>query len=201
MEDQSSDPQGNAGTIEPNRDERAQMLIRSVIEFIGEDPKREGLRDTPRRVIKSFSEIYGGYAMDPKKILATTFEKNGYDQMVVLKNIELYSTCEHHMIPFFGRASVGYVPGAKVVGLSKLARLVDCFSRRLQIQENLTQQIADSMNDILQPKGVMVVISAKHLCMCARGVEKQHSEMVTSAIKGCFSETGPRAEFMNLIKE
>lgn len=156
--------------------------------------------DTPERVIKSYAELFAGYRLTPEEALGTTFEANGYDQMVICKEIELYSTCSHHMIPFFGKAHIGYVPGKKVVGLSKLARLVEVFARRLQLQERLTQEIADSFFRILEPKGVMVVISAKHLCMCARGIEKQHSEMVTSAIKGVFEQSAVRAEFMELIR-
>ncbi len=198
MADQLTDSQVDEGSL--NKDERGQILIRSLLEFIGEDVKREGLVDTPRRVIKSYKEIFGGYHMDPKKVLGTTFEANGYDQVVICKDIEMFSTCEHHMIPFIGKVHIGYIPGKRVVGLSKLARLVEVFSRRLQIQEKMTQEIADSMEKYLEPKGVMVVVKAKHLCMCARGVQKQHSEMVTSAIRGAFEDAAARSEFMELIR-
>lgn len=184
----------------PNRDEIGQKIVRDLITFIGEKPDREGLKDTPRRVIKSFKELYGGYLMDPKSVLGTTFESGKYDQMVICKDIEFFSTCEHHMLPFFGCVHIGYVPGERVVGLSKLARLVEVFSRRLQIQERLTQDICDTLNTVLSPKGVIVVIKASHHCMRARGIAKQHSEMVTSAIKGCFTEEAARFEFMELIK-
>lgn len=177
-----------------------EWIVKSLLGAIGEDPEREGLADTPARVVRSWAELYGGYRQDPREVLATTFGAEGYDQMVVLRDIELFSTCEHHMIPFFGKAHVGYVPGKRVVGLSKLARLVEVFSRRLQIQEKLTQQIADTIWDCLEPQGVMVVVKAKHMCMCARGVGKQHSEMVTSAIKGVFEDADARQEFLELLR-
>lgn len=198
MEDFSSDSQVDANSL--NKDERGARIIRDLLTFIGEDPNREGLAKTPQRVIRSFKELYGGYTVDPKSVLGTTFESNGYNQMVICKDIEMFSTCEHHMIPFHGKVHIGYVPGERVVGLSKLARLVEVFSRRLQIQEKLTQQIADTLDEVLKPKGAMVVIEAKHFCMCARGVQKQHSSMVTSAIKGGFTEKEARQEFMDLIK-
>jgi GTP cyclohydrolase I len=175
-------------------------MVAGIIQAIGDNPKREGVLDTPRRVVKSWKEIYAGYRQDPVKILGTTFEKGKYDQMVICKDIELYSTCEHHMIPFFGKAHIGYIPGERVVGLSKLARVVDVFARRLQIQEKMTQQIADVLNDVLKPKGVMVVVEAKHMCMCARGVGKQNSSMITSAIHGLFKEKKVRTEFLDLIR-
>lgn len=194
MENQPSDSQVDGDPVVGER------LIRDLLTFIGEDPNREGLRATPGRVVRSYKELFGGYAKDPKLILGTTFEAAGYNQIVICKDIEMFSMCEHHMIPFHGKVHIGYVPGARVVGLSKLARLVEVFARRLQIQEKLTQQIADTMEEVLKPKGVMVVIKAKHMCMCARGVSKQHSEMVTSAIKGVFDEGSARAEFMELIR-
>lgn len=200
MADQSSNSQMDAGAVDLTRDERGKILIRSLLEFIGEDPKREGLVDTPRRVVKSFKELYGGYSVDPKSVLGTTFEADGYDQVVICKDIEMFSTCEHHMIPFIGKVHIGYIPDKRVVGLSKLARLVEVFSRRLQIQEKMTKEIADSIVEVLAPKGVMVVVKAKHLCMCARGVQKQHSEMVTSAIRGAFEDSAARSEFMELIR-
>lgn len=173
--------------------------VRVLLAFIGEDPGSEHCLDTPTRVVKSFSELFGGYKMTPEKALGTTFKSQNYNQMVVLKDIELYSTCSHHMIPFFGKAHIGYIPGEKIVGLSKLARLIEVYSRRLQVQERLTDQVASAIEKILAPKGVMVVVQAKHLCMCARGIGKQHSEMVTSAIRGAFEEASARAEFMSLI--
>lgn len=194
MADQPSNPQVDENSLEQ------QELIRSIIKLIGDDPDREGVLDTPKRVLKSYKEIFGGYFMDPKKILSTTFEHSNYNQVVMCRNIEMFSTCEHHMIPFFGTVDIGYIPGDRVVGLSKLARLVEVFSRRLQIQEKLTEQIANAMEEALKPKGVMVVIRAKHMCMCARGIQKQHSDMVTSAIRGAFLKPEARAEFMGLLK-
>jgi len=178
----------------------AEKLIEELIRYIGEDPEGEHCKETPRRVIKSYLELFSGYNVTPANALGTTFEASGYDQIVICKDIELYSTCSHHMLPFFGKAHVGYVPGERVVGLSKLARLVEVFSRRLQVQERLTQQVADSIWEILSPKGVMVVVQAKHMCMSARGIQKQHSEMVTSAIRGCFEDAAARSEFLELIR-
>ncbi len=176
-------------------------LVRGTIMAIGDDVAREGLVDTPRRVVKSWKELYGGYKTNPEAVLGTTFEKGTYDQMVICKQIELFSTCEHHMLPFFGRAHIGYIPGERVVGLSKLARLVEVFSRRLQIQEKLTEQIASTLDKVLKPRGVMVVIEAKHFCMCARGVGKQNSSMMTSSVRGVFmDDSKARSEFMELIK-
>lgn len=186
----------------------AEALVKQTLLMIEPEQEgtlREGLRDTPKRVVKSWMEIYGGYALDPKKILQTTFKQEGYeyDEMVLLKDVELYSTCEHHMLPFYGRAHVAYIPNAnRVVGLSKLARLVDCFARRLQIQEKLTNQIADALVECLDPQGVAVVIEARHHCMCARGVGKQNSSMTTSALRGVFKEKNEvRQEFLRLIHD
>lgn len=182
-------------------DEISKMLIENMIRAIGDDPKREGLLDTPKRVVKSWKELFAGYKMDPKKVLGTTFDAENYDQIVICKDIELFSTCEHHMLPFIGKVHIGYLPGKRVVGLSKLARLSEVFARRLQIQERLTQQIATTLEEVLKPRGVMVVIEAKHFCMCARGVQKQHSSMITSATLGAFrKEKAARDEFMALIK-
>jgi GTP cyclohydrolase I len=178
----------------------SEALVAELIKRFGDNPNREGLLDTPKRVVKSWGELYAGYDGNPATTLGTTFESSGYDQMVICKDIEMFSTCEHHLIPFIGKVHIGYVPGNRVVGLSKLARLVELYSRRLQIQEKMTQQIADSLWNVLKPKGVIVVIKAKHLCMCARGVQKQHSEMVTSAIKGIFENDSARSEFMGLIR-
>lgn len=194
MENESTDAQVVGDTLE------AHERIREIIRFIGDDPLREGLVDTPKRVVKSWKEIFGGYKMDPKAVLGTTFSAEGYNQIVICKDIEMFSTCEHHMIPFVGKVHIGYIPGDRVVGLSKLARLVEVYARRLQIQEKMTQQIADTLDEVLKPKGVMVIVKAKHLCMCARGVQKQHSEMITSAIKGAFEEEAARSEFMELIR-
>lgn len=179
---------------------KSTAVIKQVLQLIGEDPSREGLLDTPIRVVKSWGELYGGYGKDPKEILKTTFAGEGYDQMVLLDNIEFFSTCEHHMLPFFGVAHVAYIPRKRVVGLSKLARLVDCYARRLQIQERLTGQIADALNEALDPLGVAVILQAKHFCMVSRGVQKQNSVMSTSAMTGMFrTDSKCRAEFLNLI--
>lgn len=178
-----------------------EWLVRKLIEHIGEDPDSEHCMDTPKRVIKSYRELFCGYTMTAEDALGTTFTANGYNQMVILRDIELYSTCAHHMIPFFGKAHIGYIPGKRVVGLSKLARLVEVFARRMQIQEQLTDQIANAMEKVLKPKGVMVVIEAKHMCMCARGIQKQHSSMVTSAIRGVFTKSAARQEFMDLTSK
>lgn len=175
--------------------------IKNIIQIIGDDPDREGLIDTPKRVLKSYKELFSGYSKDPKKELGTTFEAPKNSPMVICKDIELYSTCEHHMIPFYGKVHIGYIPKDRVVGLSKLARVVEVFSRRLQIQEQLTDQIAEAINDTLNPKGTIVVIQAKHMCMCARGIGKQNSSMITSALRGLFEDSTVRSEFLNLIKE
>lgn len=194
----STDTQMDANSIVKTKE--MESFVKKIIEFIGDNPNGEHCLDTPKRVVKSWKELFGGYFKDPNEALGTTFKSNGYDQMVILKEIEMYSTCSHHMIPFIGKVHIAYIPGKKVVGLSKLARLVEVFSRRLQVQERLTQEIADSIDKILKPKGVMVVIEAKHLCMCARGIQKQNSIMTTSAIKGVFKKQSVREEFLGLIK-
>ena len=178
----------------------AQDAVRDLLAYIGEDPQREGLLETPKRVVKAWDEMTVGYGQDPGVILAKDFDGDGYDEMVLVPNVEFFSTCEHHMLPFFGVAHVGYVPRKRVVGLSKLARLVECFARRLQIQEQLTSQIADAIQEHLDPIGVGVVIQAKHMCMCARGVGKQQSSMVTSQMRGVLmKKPAARAEFMSLV--
>ncbi len=198
MENFTSNAQDLEGPINARIIEQA---ISGILLAIGEDPNREGLIDTPKRVRKSYDRLFGGYKQDPVKILGTTFEGEGYDEIVLLDHIEMYSTCEHHAQPFFGHAHVAYIPDQKVVGLSKLARLVECFSRRLQIQERLTSQIAEAMDIILKPKAVAVIIQAKHFCMIARGVEKQNSVMTTSCMKGLFkTDDKARAELLQLIK-
>lgn len=173
-------------------------LIRQLLAQIGEDPAREGLVGTPRRAAAAWRDLTAGYHADPAQ-LATTFASERYDQMVIVKNIEFYSLCEHHLLPFFGRVSVGYLPDAKIIGLSKIPRLVEIFARRLQNQERLTQQIADSLQALLAPKGVGVVATATHLCTRMRGVEKENVAMTTSALTGLF-RTDPRTreEFLRL---
>lgn len=174
--------------------------IKDQLMHIGEDPQREGLLETPSRVIKSWKELYAGYGKNPKDLL-TIFEADGYNQIVLLKDIEMYSTCEHHMLPFFGKAHVAYIPNGKVIGISKLARLVDIFARRLQIQERIGEQVTQALMDYLQPKAAACIIEAQHMCMMARGVGKQHSVMITSSLKGSFLEDAKsRQELMSMIK-
>lgn len=174
--------------------------IKKIIEALGEDPSREGLLKTPERVAKSYKTLFSGYGKNPADVL-TVFDDEKYDEMIVVKDIEFYSFCEHHMLPFFGKAHVGYIPNGKIVGLSKIPRIVDIFSRRLQNQERITQQIASSLMELLEPKGVGVVLEAKHFCMMARGVEKQNSVVRTSAMKGIFKEKdNTRSEFLELIR-
>ncbi len=175
-------------------------LIRDLLLAVGEDPERPGLHDTPKRVRKSLAFLTEGYSQDPREVLGTAIFEEQYDEMVLVKDIELYSLCEHHLLPFFGKAHIAYIPNGRIVGLSKLPRLVDLFSRRLQVQERLTTQIAESLQDLLQPAGVGVVIEAEHLCMMMRGVQKQHSQTVTSCLLGSFKENHQtRDEFLKLV--
>jgi len=174
-------------------------LVRQLIVEIGEDPDREGLLGTPARVAKSYKDLFSGYEKNLENII-TVFDNEGYDEMVIAKDIEFYSVCEHHMLPFFGKAHIGYIPQDKIIGLSKLPRLMEVFSRRLQNQERLTSQVARGLMDILNPKGVGVVIEAQHLCMMARGVEKQGASMTTSSVQGLFKKNlNTRNEFLRLI--
>tara|TARA_B100000609_G_scaffold159282_1_gene130820 strand:+ start:224 stop:820 length:597 start_codon:yes stop_codon:yes gene_type:complete len=171
-----------------------------ILEEIGEDPKREGLLKTPERVAKSLQYLTHGYKTDPSEILKSAMFAEEYSQMVLVKDIEIYSLCEHHILPFFGKAHIAYIPDGYIVGLSKIPRIVDAFSRRLQVQERLTNEIRDCIEETLSPKGVAVVIEAKHLCMQMRGVQKQNSATTTSAFSGVFLKSEKtRAEFMNLI--
>jgi GTP cyclohydrolase IA len=176
-------------------------LVRKMIVKLGEDPDREGLRRTPERFEKALRYLTSGYGQDPEKLLNGAMFSVCYDEMVVVKDIEVYSLCEHHMLPFFGRCHVAYLPNKKVVGLSKIARLVNMYARRLQIQERLTSQIAEAINDKLSPQGVGVIIEARHLCMVMRGVEKQNSMAVSSAMLGAFRESKQtRDEFLSLVR-
>ncbi|MAX68076.1 MAG: GTP cyclohydrolase I FolE [Flavobacteriales bacterium] len=175
--------------------------IKSILSEIGENTQRDGLLKTPERVAKSMEFLTNGYDKDPSEILKSAMFAEDYSQMVLVKDIELYSLCEHHMLPFFGKAHVAYIPNGNIVGLSKIPRIVDIFARRLQVQERLTDEIKDCLQDTLNPIGVAVVIEAQHLCMQMRGVEKQHSSTTTSAFSGIFiSDEKTRAEFINLIK-
>lgn len=178
-----------------------EAAIKTLILWAGDDPSREGLLDTPKRVAKSYKEFFSGYERDPREILSKTFkEVDDYDEMIVLRDIEFESHCEHHMVPFIGRAHIAYLPNKKVVGISKLARLVDIFSKRLQIQEKMTAQIATTLNEILQPKGVGVVVEAVHQCMTTRGVHKSGVVMQTSHMLGLFrSDQRTRKEFFDLL--
>ena len=176
-------------------------LIRGLLVQLGEDPDREGLRQTPRRVEQALRYLTEGYHQDLDKILNGALYSVCYDEMVIVKDIEVFSLCEHHLLPFFGKAHIAYVPNKKVIGLSKIPRLVDVFARRLQIQERLTSQIAQAIEQKIQPQGVGVVIEARHLCMMMRGVEKQHSRAVTSAMLGVFRDSNQtRDEFLSLIR-
>lgn len=176
-------------------------LIKGLLLEIGENPEREGLLKTPARVKKMYQDLTQGYCEDPKKLINEAIYHQKYDEMIVVKDIELYSLCEHHMLPFFGRAHVAYLPDGKIIGLSKIPRLVDMFARRLQVQERLTVEIANVIQEELQPKGVAVVVEAKHLCMLMRGVEKQNSVAITSEMLGRFrSDPKTRDEFMDLIR-
>ena len=173
--------------------------LQHVLKHIGENPLREGLLKTPERIIKSWSELYKGYQQNPADIF-TTFAADGCDQIVLLKDIELYSMCEHHMLPFYGKAHVAYIPKYRVIGISKLARLVDMYARRLQIQERIGEQVTSAIMEYLQPQGAICIIEATHLCMRMRGVGKQNSTMVTSSVKGIFNEKTVKDEILMLIQ-
>jgi len=174
--------------------------VRMILAGVGEDPERDGLRDTPARVARSMAELCGGYEMDPKDILAAQFDGGTYNAMVVLREVDFFSLCEHHTLVFHGVASLAYIPRARVVGLSKLARLVECFARRLQIQERMTSQIGEALQEHLNPIGWGVEVRAQHMCMAARGVGKQRSEMVTTALGGAFlSDSSVRTEFLSRL--
>jgi GTP cyclohydrolase I len=175
-------------------------MVRNILMELGEEPDRDGLQATPERVARSLAFLTMGYRIDPQTVVGDALFEAEYDEMVVLPDVEVYSLCEHHMLPFFGRCHIGYLPGAKIVGLSKLARLADVYARRLQVQERLTTDIATAINDILEPRGVGVVIEAQHLCMMMRGVEKQNSRAVTSCMLGRFrTDEKTRLEFLSLI--
>lgn len=172
---------------------------KAILSLLGEDPEREGLLKTPMRVAKAMQILTRGYTQDPHKVLTDALFEEKYDQMVIVKDIDFFSMCEHHMLPFYGKVHVAYIPNGKITGLSKIARVVDIFSHRLQVQERLTQQIKDCIQETLNPQGVMVVIEAKHMCMQMRGVEKQSSITMTSDFSGAFEQAKTRQELMNLI--
>ena len=179
---------------------RAEAAVRELLIAVGEDPDRDGLKDTPARVARAYAEMFRGLRMTPEEVLTTTFDL-GHDEMVLVKDIELYSTCEHHLVPFHGVAHIGYIPNenGRITGLSKLARLVDVFAKRPQVQERLTTQIADSLVRILEPRGAIVVLEAEHLCMSMRGVRKPGARTITSAVRGSLRDPATRAEAMALI--
>jgi GTP cyclohydrolase IA len=196
------DPVTLAGDAQPGSfdAELAERAVRDLLVAIGEDPNRDGLRDTPARVARAYAEMFRGLHMTADEVLATTFDL-GHDEMVLVKDIELYSTCEHHLVPFHGVAHIGYIPNenGRITGLSKLARLVDVFAKRPQVQERLTTQIADSLMRILEPRGAIVVLEAEHLCMSMRGVRKPGAKTTTSAVRGSLHDPATRAEAMALI--
>ena len=181
------------------RREEFENAVRTMLEIIGENTQREGLLKTPTRVFKAYEYMTSGYAQSPNDILGEALFQSDNNQMVIIKDIEFYSMCEHHLLPIIGRAHVAYIPNGKVVGLSKIPRMVDVFARRLQIQEQLTEQIAKAIDDVIAPKGVGVVIQARHMCMEMRGVEKTHSNTTTSALRGMFLKSDTRKEFFDII--
>jgi GTP cyclohydrolase I len=193
-------PAHDAQATRPDRAE-AEAAVRTLLRWAGDDPDREGLRDTPARVVRSYEEYFSGYGEDPAELLARSFEEtDGYDEMVVLRDIRLVSHCEHHMVPIIGRAHIGYLPSGRVVGISKLARVMDLYAKRLQIQEKLTAQVANTIEEVLKPKGVAVVIEAAHQCMTTRGVNKSGVTMVTSRMLGDFRTSATtRKEFLSMI--
>ncbi len=182
------------------KEDKFEECVRDMMFYVGEDPKREGLLKTPKRVRKAYEFMFGGYTQDAKEILSSALFTSSNDEMVLIRDIELYSTCEHHLLPIIGHAHVAYIPDGKVVGLSKIPRVVDIFARRMQIQEQLTEQIADAIMQTIKPKGVAVVIQARHMCMEMRGVQKINSTTTSSALRGLFkSDEKTRAEFFSLV--
>ena len=186
--------------VKPTREE-AEEAVRTLISWTGDNPDREGLIETPKRVVKAYEEFFEGYNMDPEEVLTKTFEEvQGYDDAVIVRNIRVESHCEHHIVPILGVAHVGYIPNNRVVGISKLARVIEIFGKRLQTQETMTAQIADTIQKVLQPKGVAVVVDASHQCMTTRGIHKTESSTITSRMLGAFRDNPEtRSEFMNLI--
>jgi GTP cyclohydrolase I len=186
--------------VDRNR-ERIEEHVREILRLIGEDVEREGLLETPARVTRMYEEIFAGYSVDPREVMGVTFDEN-HQELVIIKDIVYYSQCEHHMAPFFGKIHIGYLPSGKIAGLSKFARLVEAVTRRLQVQERITSEIADILVEVLDPQGVMVVVDGEHMCMCSRGIKKPGSKTVTSAVRGRFtSDSALRAEFLSLAKD
>lgn len=187
-------------TVADNR-EQIEEHVKAILQLIGEDVEREGLLETPARVTRMYEEIYGGYGVDPRDVLGVVFDEQ-HEELVIVKDIVYYSQCEHHTAPFFGKIHIGYIPSGKIAGLSKFARLVEVITRRLQVQERITSDIANTIEEVLKPHGIMVVVEGEHLCMCARGIKKPGSKTVTSAVRGSFrSDAALRSEFLSLIKE
>ncbi|MGQ0629746.1 MAG: GTP cyclohydrolase I FolE [Sporichthyaceae bacterium] len=193
-------PDSDGNAVRPYDPDGVERAIRDLLTALGEDPERDGLRDTPARVARAYTEMFGGLWQRPEDVLTTTFDL-GHDEMILVRDIELYSCCEHHLVPFHGVAHIGYVPAVdgKITGLSKLARLVDVYARRPQVQERLTTQVADALMRILEPQGAIVVIEAEHLCMSMRGVRKAGARTLTSAVRGTLKNATTRAEAMSLI--
>lgn len=186
--------------VDANR-QQIEEHVKAILRLIGEDVDREGLQDTPARVVRMYEEIFAGYSIDPRDVLGVTFDEK-HEELVIVKDIVYYSQCEHHMAPFFGKIHIGYIPSGKIAGLSKFARLVEAITRKLQVQERITSEIADILEEVLSPHGVMVVVEGEHLCMCSRGVKKPGSKTITSAVRGVFrTDAASRSEFLSLIKE
>lgn len=186
---------------ELERKENIESAVRTILSNVGEDPERQGLEGTPDRIARMYSEVLGGYDVDLEKLVNGAMFDVAYDEMIVVKDIEFYSMCEHHMLPFFGHAHVAYIPSEKVIGLSKIPRIVEMFGRRLQVQERMTRQIADTIQEILNPQGVAVVIEGNHMCSMMRGVKKQEASMITSAMLGCFKKSDKtRNEFLSHLQ-
>lgn len=196
-----ADPKDYRNELVADNREQIEEHVRQILRLIGEDADREGLVDTPARVTRMYEEIFAGYAIDPREVLGVSFDEK-HEELVIVKDIVYYSQCEHHMAPFFGKIHIGYIPSGKIAGLSKFARLVEAITRRLQVQERITSEIADILEEVLKPHGAMVVVEGEHLCMCARGVKKPGSKTITSAVRGIFrTDSALRSEFMSLIKD
>lgn len=195
-----ADPKDYRNDLVADNREQIEEHVRQILRLIGEDADREGLVDTPARVTRMYEEIFAGYAIDPREVLGVSFDEK-HEELVIVKDIVYYSQCEHHMAPFFGKIHIGYIPSGKIAGLSKFARLVEAITRRLQVQERITSEIANILEEVLKPHGAMVVVEGEHLCMCARGVKKPGSQTITSAVRGIFrTDSALRSEFMSLIK-
>ena len=201
LEDRGNGHHAEESLSDSTRKSNIEAAVRSILGNVGEDPDRQGLLGTPDRIARMYDEVLGGYDVELEKLVNGALFDVAYDEMIVVKDIEFYSMCEHHMLPFFGRAHVAYIPSEKVIGLSKIPRIVEMFARRLQVQERMTRQIADTIDEILNPQGVAVVIEGNHMCSMMRGVKKQEASMVTSAMQGCFKKSDKtRNEFLNHLR-